>query len=199
LGGLLILAAVWLSAGELLRAKVPRFVSDREQAASVDGRGGAGYIGLLRGDIWFDDGLARWAELLAKGEAGSRDTESLTAVRAALVHAVRLAPHDARAWLLLAAVETRSASAPGGATELIITYGKAAQAQIRRPKRRELLYPDYLGHRLRLQSANIWPSYEHLTRRFQPVHGTVLPSLQPPHEFLPPFVQRLSGFHQLLL
>src|SRR5260370_1213440 len=96
-------------------------------------------------------------------------------------------------------VETRSASAPGGATELIVTSGRAAQARIRRLKRRELLYPGCLGHKLRLQSANIWLSYGHLTRHFLPGHGSALPSLQLPRESPPPSVRQLFGFLLLSL
>jgi hypothetical protein len=53
--------------------------------------------------------LASGAELLANG---STSKEQLEQTHAALVRTVRLAPHDSRSWLLLAAAEMRSGGTP---------------------------------------------------------------------------------------
>jgi cytochrome c-type biogenesis protein CcmH/NrfG len=94
-GVFLCVAALWLMGAELLRAKA----------------GGAGHVGLFRGYVWLDDGLALWAELLAKPTGSAPDAEKLAAARSALMRAARFAPHDSRAWLVLAAVEARSGAA----------------------------------------------------------------------------------------
>ncbi len=108
LGGLLVLIGTWLLAAELLRWAPKQFVWNREQALpAVADRAGAGYVGLIRGDVWLDDGLANWSAFLAKG-----DEARFAAARSALAGAARLAPHDARAWLVLAAAESRAEASP---------------------------------------------------------------------------------------
>ncbi len=107
-GGILVLAGIWLLAAELLRRAPEQFVWSSEQAAqAAAGSAGAGHVGLIRGDVWLDDGLANWSVFLAKG-----DEAGFTAARMALARAARLAPHDARAWLVLAAAESRAGASP---------------------------------------------------------------------------------------
>jgi hypothetical protein len=110
-GVLLVFLGVWLLAAELLRAP-SRFVWSSEQAQAAAKPAGAGYIGLIRGDVWLGDALASWEGFVAKADGGPPDAEKLAAVRAALVHAVHLAPHDARAWLILAAADARAGASP---------------------------------------------------------------------------------------
>jgi hypothetical protein len=113
-GGLLVLGAVWLLATELLRKAPAQFVWNRDQAAAsvTTGSAAAGYLGTVRGDVWLEDGLANWTGFLAKSGSGSPDAEKFAAARAALARAARLAPHDARVWLVLAAAETRVSASP---------------------------------------------------------------------------------------
>jgi len=107
-GGLLVLIGIWLLAAEMLRRAPKQFVWSSEQAApAAAGSAGAGYAGLIRGDVWLDDGLADWSAFLAKG-----DDAIFASARRALARAARLAPHDARAWLVLAAADSRAGALP---------------------------------------------------------------------------------------
>jgi hypothetical protein len=107
-GGLLVLIGIWLLAAEMLRRAPKHFVWNSEQAApAAPGSAGAGYAGLIRGDVWLDDGLANWSVFLAKG-----DETRFASARSALARAARLVPHDSRAWLMLAAAESRAGASP---------------------------------------------------------------------------------------
>jgi hypothetical protein len=107
-GGLLVLIGIWLLAAQMLRRAPNQFVWNREQALpAAVGSAGAGYAALIRGDVWLDDGLANWSEFLAKD-----DEASFASARRALARAARLAPHDARAWLVLAAADSRAGALP---------------------------------------------------------------------------------------
>lgn len=134
-GGLLVLAAIWLLATELLRTTPAQFVWNREQASAsvAAGGSGAGYVGMIRGDVWLEDGLARWTEFLAKGGNEAPDAAKFAAARAALARATRLAPHDARGWLVLAAAETHANASPdaiAGALKMSYYTGSSEVALI---------------------------------------------------------------------
>jgi hypothetical protein len=100
------LLALWILATELLRPPLPYFPADAAAAkAAVAFRGRAGaaaLIGLVRGELWTD-----YAETLL--DLADRDRDPIVALEAAELlrpaaeRAARLAPHDSRAWLLLAA------------------------------------------------------------------------------------------------
>jgi hypothetical protein len=116
-GGFLVLIGIWLLGAELLRRAPSQFAWNSEQAApAAAGSAGAGHVGLIRGDVWLDDGIASWSVFLAQGNGGAqntaKDAASFAAARSALVRAARLAPHDARAWLVLAAAESRAGTSP---------------------------------------------------------------------------------------
>jgi hypothetical protein len=111
--GLLVLQAVWLVPVELFRPKMPYFPTDQTtaQRAKIN-RGMAGIaarVGRLRGDLWTDAAMSSSAEVIgsllhfngAPTEKDYADTEQ------AALRAARLSPHDARAWLILAAAALR--------------------------------------------------------------------------------------------
>src|SRR5947209_978493 len=106
--GVLVLQASWLVAVELLRPRIPYFPTDQAtaQRAKINRlmTAIAARVGLVRGELWSDAALASSAEVVgnilhfngAPAESDIADSEQ------AARRAVRLAPHDARAWLILA-------------------------------------------------------------------------------------------------
>jgi len=110
--GVLAAHASWMLAAEIVRWPPPPFAGavvapaverDQDKAAA------AARLGVIRGDLWADDAI-----LLAAGLqndfAGGGATPApamLAAARAAAERAVRLAPHDSRMWLLIAAIASR--------------------------------------------------------------------------------------------
>jgi hypothetical protein len=105
------LAATWLLLVELVRPTWPRLPIDESPAKAAVAPAGAAaiaaWVGLIRGSLWAD-----YAEALAPNlSAASTGWESparlaaLNRARGAAVRAVELAPHESRAWLLIAAVD----------------------------------------------------------------------------------------------
>jgi hypothetical protein len=94
--GVLGLQATWLLAAELIRPTL----SFAAVAAS---------IGWVRGDLWADSAVALSSGLATKieGESASQMGEPTEQAWAAAERAAKLAPHDARVWLLLAALDSR--------------------------------------------------------------------------------------------
>ena len=111
LGTLLLAAAlgaqaIWLLAAELSRPQMAGFPFDRELAATAAKERGdadrAAAIGAIRGDLWAEAAYT-YADLLwAQTDA---DWQSVAAqARTRIERAVENAPHEAGAWLLLAAL-----------------------------------------------------------------------------------------------
>jgi hypothetical protein len=105
------IAATWLLLVELVRPTLSGLPIDGSPAkaavAPVGAAAMAAWIGLIRGSLWAD-----YAETLAPNlSAASTGWDSpamlaaLNSARAAAVRAVELAPHESRAWLLIAAVD----------------------------------------------------------------------------------------------
>jgi hypothetical protein len=104
------LAATWLLLVELVRPDWSRLPIDGSPAKAAVAPAGvaaiAAWIGLIRGSLWAD-----YAEALAPNLAASTGRDSpamlaaLNSARVAAVRAVELAPHESRAWLLIAAVD----------------------------------------------------------------------------------------------
>jgi hypothetical protein len=102
LGCVLGLYALWQLTAELIHPAVPYFFSATEQDASrAPAAALAAEIAVFRSDFWFDDALLKWIGA-ASAEIGAGRSSALDDVRVAAARAARLAPHDARAWLLLA-------------------------------------------------------------------------------------------------
>jgi hypothetical protein len=121
----LAVQAMWLLAVELVRPRMPYFPSDQAAAELAQSKraqaGWAAALGVVRGDLWADYasslaggmigdllgfGAAQAAQTSASQTSAAQASASADAERAAL-RAARLAPHDARAWLLLAAAASR--------------------------------------------------------------------------------------------
>jgi hypothetical protein len=105
------LAATWLLLVELVRPTLSVLPIDGSAAkagiAPVGTAAIAAWIGLIRGSLWAD-----YAEALAPNLSGASTgwdspamLAALNSARAAAVRAVNLAPHESRAWLLIAAAD----------------------------------------------------------------------------------------------
>ena len=120
----LCLAAAWILLVELIGPTLPIFPND---AAAIEAAAPhrssakvAAWIGLIRGSLWAD-----YAMTLAPAVSGAladKAASSLAALdstRNAAVRAVELAPHDPRAWLLIAEVDSRGLQHnPAGALKM---------------------------------------------------------------------------------
>jgi hypothetical protein len=121
LSGVLGLAAVWIISVELIRPILPSpyvpsadiFEVHRHSART------AAWIGFIRGSLWTD-----YAMTLAPDLTGSNATplEALMSTRAVAVRAARLAPCDARAWLLIAGIDSRGLDTKSDAAPLKMSY-----------------------------------------------------------------------------
>jgi len=107
------LQAFWILATEIVRPKVAYFPGDKaasEIAAAQRGSAQfAAWIGIARGDIWADYAITLLSQLLADGkDTKAGDARELTeSTRSVAITAAKLAPTDARIWLLLAMVDQR--------------------------------------------------------------------------------------------
>ena len=111
LAGLLGLLAIWILAAEIYRTAVS-YRPSRPATASATSRFRptlAPWFGMFRGDLWADDAVALAAELAREKARGSGSSvpEATIKLRSAAERAVALAPHDARLWLLLAAIDAQ--------------------------------------------------------------------------------------------
>jgi hypothetical protein len=103
-------SALWLLTAELVRSASPFFPEDASTAQAAAAQRGAAavaaWIGLVRGNLWTD-----YAVTLVPGEptadAAAASLQSLQGTRLAAMRGAELAPYDARAWLLLADVDSR--------------------------------------------------------------------------------------------
>lgn len=105
----LFLQSVWVLTPELLRPRLPYFPATKAQFAEFsDARenvGSAARFAVLRGDLWTDFALATGAPLFDSGSTASKET--IAESREIAEKAARLAPYDARAWLLLSDINYR--------------------------------------------------------------------------------------------
>jgi hypothetical protein len=113
LAGVLGALAVWVLGAEILRAPLHAVPSNIEQAvyaATHRARATwAAWIGLVRGDLWTESALTFADQFWRDTEPRGGEPTPLMIARAhkAAQRAVILAPHDARAWLMLASLDTR--------------------------------------------------------------------------------------------
>jgi hypothetical protein len=107
------LGAVWIVSVELVRPPVPIFASNPKSIQTlIELRGPAGvaaWIGLIRGTLWTDYAMRLAPESSRPPSDYSFPTNlaSLNDARTAAVRAVGLAPHDARAWIVIAGADAR--------------------------------------------------------------------------------------------
>jgi hypothetical protein len=111
LSGVLMLAACWLLIVQLLGPQTS-FHDEGEAATqtlglSRDTAAVAAQIALVRGRLWTEYAMSL-APFLLGGDhhLGDAHSRSLERAREAAVQAVHFAPFDARAWLLIAAVQS---------------------------------------------------------------------------------------------
>jgi hypothetical protein len=115
--------ALWQLTAVLMHPVVPYFVSSAttEPTGDAPAAARAAEIAQIRGDFWFDDALLAWIN--ASRGNGAERAAGLDDAHAAAVRAAALAPHDARAWLLLALVDTQlGASSAQQAEALKMSY-----------------------------------------------------------------------------
>jgi hypothetical protein len=106
-------SAVWMLTVELIRPALPFFPEDvataRAAAAHRGAAGAAAWSGLIRGDLWTDYAMTLAPDLSGKptGDAAAASLQALEGTRSSAMRGAELAPYDARAWLLLAGVDSR--------------------------------------------------------------------------------------------
>lgn len=104
--------AAWILIPELLRRATIEFPTDAQSAASAyayrDDATIAARVGFVRGDLWTQAAFA-YGDFLWNEKESSPDANVtlFDSARSLTLRAVRFAPHDARLWLLLAAINLR--------------------------------------------------------------------------------------------
>ena len=113
LAGILGLQALWILAAEITRPVLPSVTTSENAAETASRYRSAATLsamfGMVRGDLWTGCALT-YADLLwsEKPEHADTDTsKTITPAHDAAKRALRLAPHDAKTWLLLAGLFSR--------------------------------------------------------------------------------------------
>ncbi|MBV9567368.1 MAG: kinase/pyrophosphorylase [Hyphomicrobiales bacterium] len=109
---LLAVAALWILSAEALRPRLASFPAAAAAATATPSERERGEmsarIGLVRGDLWAGYAMTLIPQLPQEIAKGGTVTGRLAELaRAAAEHAASLSPHDARIWLLLAAVASQ--------------------------------------------------------------------------------------------
>jgi hypothetical protein len=103
--------SIWLLLSELSRPGVISMPTDSQSAAFAAKQRNdatlAARIGAVRGDLWADSAYTYSDLLWANSSNSSENTPSLALVRGTLDRAVRYAPDQPGAWLLLAGLASR--------------------------------------------------------------------------------------------
>lgn len=104
--------ATWFLAAELTRPSIVFFPTDQSEIENLtvyrDAAAIASRIGWPRGDLWVDYALTVDAEILSQIETAAPGAHGTSEViNLVTTHAATLAPYDARAWLLLAAINAK--------------------------------------------------------------------------------------------
>jgi hypothetical protein len=108
--------AVWLLVSGWIRPDLPYFPDPGATEEASMGRSRAelaASIGWLRGDLWVEAATAASSALIYVPAQGREDRKQLATrdqARVLAEQAIRWAPHDARGWLLLAALDPRVSS-----------------------------------------------------------------------------------------
>jgi len=118
---------IWLLLAEFSRPGIDYLPTDPHSAAFAsllrNDATWAAWIGVIRGDLWGESGFTYSDLLWINSSSGSELTKSLDQARDRLDRAVRYAPHQAGAWLLLAGLASRYRwSKPDPAEALRMSY-----------------------------------------------------------------------------
>jgi len=102
--------AIWLLAAEISRRPLLGLSAITEADADRNAAALAASIGFIRGDLWADYALAYFDPFKRYGsdEKSVLAPDALITARYAADRALSLAPHDARIWLVLAGIDSRS-------------------------------------------------------------------------------------------
>lgn len=116
---LLGLQCVWLLLPELWRTGTDRLPTDPSSAAAAaryrSAAAWAASFGVIRGDLWAKSAFS-YADLLWGDSGGADLPQALAHARASLGHALKDAPHQSGAWLLLAGLASRYPSPSSNVT-----------------------------------------------------------------------------------
>ena len=109
---IVVAAAAWVSIPELVAPPRLPFPAGADAAGAQTFRGRArlaARLAAVRGDLWADYAAASSEGLQndIAGDLSPTTTDAVAGARVAADRAVRLAPHDARMWLLIAAIDAR--------------------------------------------------------------------------------------------
>lgn len=111
-------ASVWLLTAELARIGSPSSLAVPEtmppSALQHDMAEFAAEFGMVRGDLWAEYALT-FDDLISTSEDRS---DQLEIARTASLRALKLAPHNTKVWVLLAAIESRSGK-PGQVSKML--------------------------------------------------------------------------------
>jgi hypothetical protein len=114
---------VWLLLANLTRSDVTRLPTDANAATAAAAQraaaGQAAAIGGIRGDLWADLAFTHADLLWLDADATPGVPQFLTDARTALGRALRDAPHNSSAWLLLAGLSARYPSFGFDATKAL--------------------------------------------------------------------------------
>jgi len=106
--GILGVAAIWIISVEFIRPNLPSpgEVPDAEALEAHRGSArAAAWIGLIRGNLWTDYAMTL-APDLSRDRASAAPLNALMSARTMVGRAAKLAPYDARSWLLMARVDS---------------------------------------------------------------------------------------------
>lgn len=114
---------IWLLLPEMSRPSIQRLPTDGASAAAAEKwRSAAAFaasIAVIRGDLWAESAFT-YSNLLWDASGPSKDlTQEAQDARLSLVNALKLAPHESGAWLLLAALTSRYPSLGFNASEAV--------------------------------------------------------------------------------
>jgi hypothetical protein len=122
--------ALWILVAELTSPRLSYFPSNPDEAGTMYALRGsaitAAQVGMVRGDLWTAAAMTTAAPLLFRAAGSARDQASeadIEYMRVIADRAVRLSPHDSRAWLVLARLEfSGSGDERRGTEALQISY-----------------------------------------------------------------------------
>ena len=119
LGIVLGVEAVWLLAAEIVRPTLPYFTTNKTEIETAAKRQEvaalAARIGWPRGELWVEAAITADAGLIEGATAANTAIAPITA-------AARLAPYDARSWLLLAIAAMQGGNEKGALAPLKMSF-----------------------------------------------------------------------------